>query len=665
MKIANLTPPKLRGEGNLGFRSVAPWRQQRKIDYDLYKGRHYGSPSAFSLAGVSGTASDYQPVNLHQQLVRTLVPFLAMNAPLADVTTKRADLAFEAEVRRQVYDAQSEELRLREVYREAAIDALLSPASFTLNLVKSGGEAFACGNQSLDMGRECTRLIDLDDIAVDPNAKSLTRDRRFIAYRYPVDRQDALDGVDEGCMGAVPQDYEDGILPNENIASPEEAREILSGILSIEGQGKSSERVDANDGDRVTGGERLSETIMLWDVVVYLSGQVWIITLPADPGMNDPFPAIGPDKFLACYRWKGPAQGPVNVLSFVDVPFNRMPLALAAMQRDLAEVVDILSNKIFRQLLRTKTMTVYRGDQENMAATMRRSAEGGWIRGDPTAIQTFQDGGLVGDMMPGSQYFSDHWQNTVGNMALASGTGDTGKTATAFEGLMSRVQGFLDYLRSNIEQLATDDLRVRAFMLSQNPILKQRVQKTIGQGMTAVSLSMMAINGQYGLPPGVTPDGAYSMQGDAEDFDIKCRAFSMQYQNPVVQANMVMKALAETIPACMQSGLDPRPALKILAKKLNEPELEDLIPDPVSEMMAQQESAIAGALQSNPTGDPQGYQQQGPGGRKTPGGRGMMAKTGAGGGPMGGRAMNPGPGTGSPRPMQAARPKAPRSMAAA
>ena len=680
MKIANLIPSKLRGEGNLGFKSINPWRQQRKIDYDLFKGRHFGTPTAFGMASHSGRASDYQPVNLHQQLVRAMVPTLAMQCPMADVTTKRADLLFECEVRQQVYDAQAQELRLHEVYREAATDALLSPCAFTLNLVKAGGEQYATGNTSLDMGKDCTRLIDLDDIAVDPNAKSLTRDRRFIAHRYPVDRQDAIDGIEEGCYGALPEDYEDGILPSEHICTPEEAHADIMAATAVEHAGQRGERVDVNDGDRSwsSGEERMAETIMLWDVVLYLNGQVWIVTMIADPGMTDPFPATPSNKFLACYRWRGPKQGPVNVLTFLNVPFNKMGLSLAMMQRDLAEASDIIANKLFRQVVRTKTMTVYRGDQENMAAQMRRSSEGGYIRGDPQGIATFQDGGMVPEMVPAAQFFGDHWQNTVGNMALASGAADTGKTATAFEGLMSRVQGWLDYLRTCIEQLATDDLQVRAYTLSQNPLFKQRIMKTFGDGQMAIALSLVAMNqppqapqmgapgtpqagpafgGQLPgampgammgqpMPPPIPPD-IFVMQGQPEDFDIKCRAYSMQYQNPVIQAQMVMKALAETIPACLQSGLPPGPALKILARKLNEPELEDLVPDPVSEMMAAQADSMAAVMGDNPRGESPGYQQHGPSGRKVPGGK-----------PPAGRAMSPGPGTGSPRPMRTPKPMA-------
>lgn len=617
MKISRLEPAKLRGECTLGFRGLEWARSQGRIEYSQYKGRHYG----VSNDGIGGRGG-MQPVNLHQSLVRTMVPFLAPNAPLSDVTPLHIGLTFEAELRQDIYDRQAEELRLQDVYQDAVIDCLLRGMAFTLNGVKSGGDEFTSKSTSLDMGKEFCRLIDLDDISIDPNAKSIF-ERRFIAHRYTVDKQDALDAVDAGCYGAEPQDYEDGILPNDHIATREEAKEIIEGLTPLESATNRADRIDTNQGDFYAGTERLGETVMLWDVVLYLNGQVWIVTLPANPGMTDPFATGSPDKFLACYRWNGPASGPINTLSFLRVPFNKMPLSLAQMQRDLAEIVDTLSNKTFRQMLRTKTLTIYAGSAENMAMAMRRSSEGGYIRGDPASVKTVQDGGLIADMMPGTQYFRDEWQNATGNMALASGSGDVGKTATAFEGLMQRIQGFLDFLRGKVEQLATDDLKVRAWFLGQNPVFKQRVQKTIGQGMATVGLSMDVMNPQGGMGgPGMPAQpGTYTLQGDTTDFEMRTRAFSMSYNSPVVQAQLIMQALSETIPMALQAGLDPKPTLSLLAKKLNTPELEQLVPDPISAMMAQQEAAMAAVMAGDPNGDGPDSDygsQEGPAGRRLP-----------------------------------------------
>lgn len=638
MKISTVMPGQLRGEGLIGFRSLDGLREQRLTDYALLKGRHYMARTS----GLYGRA-DRQPVNLTQQLVRTLTPFVAMNAPLADVTPMRADLEFEAAVRKQVHDYNAQAMKLHEVYQDGATEAFMSGVAFFLNGIKTGGETYAAGNRRLDMGQTFTRLLDLDDVAVDPMAKTLDG-ARFFAYRYTISRQEAIDAIEDGVYGAAPEDYEDGILPNPHIASPAEARHILEHCTSVEGYPKRGERVDENDGEWATSGDRLDETIILWDFVLYAHGQVWICTLPGEPGQQQPFGVAGDvDKYLAMFRWRGPASGPVTRLTFLRVPFNKMPLALAQMQRDLAEIADLLANKTFRQLIRTKNVVVYDGSAENMVMAMKKAPEGGYIRGNPQAVTTIQDGGLIGDMMPGTQFFRDEWQMAVGNLALASGTGDTGKTATAFEGLMSRVQAFLDFLRSRVEQAATDNLQIHDWYLSNNPQFITQVRQTIGRAPFAMTADVTIAAAGAQLPMGMQPD--YVMQGTPADFAIKTRAFSMQYTNPIVSAQQVMTALQEVIPAVLATGMDPRPPITILARKLNEPELEMLIPDPMTQILLEQKQAAAAAAAADPTG--QGANRPnsadaGPAGRRLP---------------QASRAMRPGPGQGSPRPQRTPQPQ--------
>lgn len=655
MKVSSITPAQLgRGEGQLGYRALDGSREQRLIDYGLLKGRHY-----LARAGQMYGVSDKQPVNLLQQLVRTMVPFLAPNAPLADVTPLRADLEFEAQVRKQIHDRDAQRLKLHEIYQDAVTETLLAGVAFTLNGIKSGGETYVSQNRTLDMGQEFCRLLDLDDVILDPMAKTLDN-MRFMGHRYPVSKQDAIDAIAEGCYGAVPEDYEDGQLPNPNIATPEEAAAILEACTTIEDYPRRGERVDENDGMWTSSAERLDETILLWDMVCYINGQVWIFTLPAEPGKADVFgnPGKDLDKFLACYRWRGPASGPINRLTFIRVPFNKMPLAVAQMQRDLAEIADLLANKTMRQLLATKTLTIYDGASENMAMAMKSAPQSGYIRGNPKSVQTVQQGGMIADMMPGTQYFADQWQQATGNLAMAAGTGDTGKTATAFEGIMGRIQGFLDFLRTRVEQLATDDLRVRSFYLSNNPAMQRTVQQTIGQGPGAITASVGVANPGAPQQPGQPPPD-YTMQGTHEDFDVNVRSFSMAYTNPAISAKQIQDAMQNVLPAIMQLAamgqIDPRAAITILARKLNEPDFENLVPDPLIQMLQQQESAMLPQMAADPSGmgDNQDYGDVGPSGRRVPGAQREQT-----------RAMRPGPGQGSPRPQTTPQPMRQPSVAA-
>lgn len=648
MKISTITPAGVRGEVQLGFRAWDGAREQRAIDYGLYKGRHYLNRAASMSMSMRG--GDRQPVNLSQQMIKTMIAFLAMNAPLSDVTPLRADLEFEATVRKQIHDRDAQRMRLDEVYQDALIEGMLSGVAFTLNGIKTGGDTYTSGNRRLDMGQEFTRVLDLDDIACDASAKSLDGLRLF-AHRYPVSLEDAIAAAEAGVYGAIPEDYEDGILPNESIATPEEAVQILQSCTQIEAMQRRGDRVDQNDGEWSQWGDRIDKTILLWDVMLYMHGETWIVTIPAEPGQQQVVGMPGGiDKFLACYKWRGPSSGPINRLTFIRVPFNKMPLALAQMQRDLAEVADLLANKTFRQLIQTRNMVVYEGSAENMAMAMKNAQQGSYIRGNPASVKNIQTGGMVPDMMPGTQYFMDQWQQATGNLALAAGTGDTGKTATAFEGLMSRVQGFLDFLRTRIEQLATDDLRVRSWYLTNNPVFQRTFNQTIGTPPAAITASILVANqgapAAMPGPMGQPPQADYVMQGKHEDFDHKVRAFSMQFQNPAVSANQYMQAIATVVPAILQmipAGLNGQLAMSVLSRKLNEPELAMLLPDPITMQLQQLTAGAQQQADQDPAGDGSNAQNAGPAGNRLPGQQRAQ-----------GRAMTPGPGTGAPRPMQGA-----------
>src|SRR5574343_1446566 len=149
MKISTLTPRQVRGEAQLGFRSLDGLREQRAIDYGLLKGRHYMARTS----GLYGRG-ERQPVNLTQQMIRTLTPFVAMNAPMADVTPMRADLVFEAKVRKQIHDRNSQRLKLHEVYQDAATEAMMSGVAVMPNGIKSGGDADTSDNRRPDLGQE-------------------------------------------------------------------------------------------------------------------------------------------------------------------------------------------------------------------------------------------------------------------------------------------------------------------------------------------------------------------------------------------------------------------------------------------------------------------------------------------------------------------------------
>ncbi len=150
-------------------------------------------------------------------------------------------------------------------------------------------------------------------------------------------------------------------------------------------------------------------------------------------------------------------------------------------------------------------------------------------------------------------------------------------------------------------------------------------------------------------PMGEPPQADYVMKGQHEDFDFRVRAFSMQFQNPAISAQQYMQAIEQVVPAILQMipmGLNGQLAMTVLARKLNEPELAMLLPDPITMQLQQLTAGAQQQADQDPAGDGSNQtnaQNAGPAGNRLP-----ASQRGQG------RAMTPGPGTGSPRPMQGA-----------
>ena len=80
--VAFLKPSAVRSEGNAGYRRLEPHRAQRRLGYAKFTGRHY-------MTMPDQVQPKPNPVNLTQQHIRTLLPFLAFDNPRADVVPFR------------------------------------------------------------------------------------------------------------------------------------------------------------------------------------------------------------------------------------------------------------------------------------------------------------------------------------------------------------------------------------------------------------------------------------------------------------------------------------------------------------------------------------------------------------------------------------------------
>ncbi len=586
-----LTPSALRGEGRAGYLRLAGHRYQRARAYEWWRGRH---------DGMAQTRTRRKPVNLTQQQVRTLVTYLAFRAPGADITPLDVQHQWQAKIEATIADKDAKRLNLTTLYQLSIIDCILSGVTFHQVGVKAGGQKNVTGQRALEDGQEFEAMIDFDDITIDPFAKTL-REARFIGYRYYVPLSEALEGCEAGQYGADEQDYEDGQLPvdREYIATKDEAREILNTLIPRELYHANNDQVAMQGDMHITTGDKIENTITLWDYVIYDSGQTWIVTMAGRPGSE--WPMAGDEKFLAVWRWDGAGRGPLTWLSLMPSPWSIIDMPLEQMQRDLAEVADLIANKICTQLLDTKTVSIYAPGAEAEAVQIRDAKQNAMLKGNPKGVTTHQVGGLIPEMIPGAEWIDQKWEQQGGAMGLASGTRETSeRTATAYNGQMVGTQGYMEFLRSRVEDWASANLELRMFYVKANPNLQRMVMMTEGQAPYQVS-----------IPGRLTPESA-----PISGFTYKVKAYSMTFVDPAVQSEQLINVLTQVVPSIMQlqatMGIDARTAIRMVAEKMSMPELEAVIPDVMWMIQQQMMSQMGPMIDNNPTGDPNDIRGSGP-----------------------------------------------------
>lgn len=595
MNLESITPQKLADAVNAGYEALQWLRDRRKRAFEAYLGPDFGQGDEVRLPRRVWQGS---PLNLTAQQVRTLLPYLAMHNPKADVVAKQHELEWDADMHRQSADLDAADLDLSSKYQQAAVDAILGGMAIHKIGLRASNDVLKLRDREADPGELFEEPVDTDDWCTDADAKRW-RQRRWDAYRYTVDRHEARE---YRYYGRDPGELEPGEFHHPLLATREEASAMLEALAEARRPGQESggegERVsDAAIGSVRPGDEPLIDDVELWDVVLYCNGETYIATIAASRGLTAAEPT---DKFLAFYRFDGPTAGPLRYLTLLPTPAQLVPQSLDAMQKDLATVADALANKAIRQAMRTKQNTIFRADQRDEMKAILAAQEDDFVEGDPTAFTTVQQGGLVEDVVIASNFVNDWWNNVTGGLSMAAGQEDKGKgTATAFQGLMNRVMGWTQFLQLRMEMFATECLKMRMFYRLTDPFWAPMLNSR--------------------LPNTQTIDVIYDAdlrRGGFNDFIWNIKAHSMQVQDPVFRAARLNEALAAGGPVdnILQKGMlgiiDPFRALRDYARLTDLPELELWLVDPVTfqmvqmrAMMAQQQSEGVSTGTGRPAGD--------------------------------------------------------------
>ena len=559
-----------------GWTALEWARNTYKINWREYVGRDYGEGDDIKRA-----------INLIQQAVTVIIPNVIAQRPDNKVRPGRTDLRGEAAKLEKRLDYHFDQQDIAQKVRDTTIDAMLAPIGGLLKVgFRMGGEAIKSEDgRSIRLAEPFVDRIHPDMYACDPEAKSIDT-LQWEAHKYPIRRDLA---VRSGLFGRDQGELPEGLPPGVEVATRKEAAEFLSHVNPLEdGQREADVSGTAL---AVSDQHVLTERIMLWDVVIYEAGTIFIGTLAASADNGEAVESFG--KWLAFAKWDGPETGPIQHLGFHRAPGNVPYVAPVSMWIDLHDAMVTLSAKLVRSVKNQKRNFTYTPAVAQGALALAAALDGQAIMvQDPTQIGTIDTGGLQQGVLDSHRYLMENF-NSASNVQQIAGSSSIADTATEASLLHANAAVKIRDMRDTVAGVMGRIARHFAWYELNNPLAQWSVQARLGGGRTV----------------DVTFDAA-RRNGTLMDYSFTIDVTTMLGEDSMVRARRLIEmfqVFGSLLPFVQQGVLDGPALAQTLGREFNMTELDEIFADPRRVMELAQ-------LQMQPdqmAPGPQGQVQQG------------------------------------------------------
>lgn len=494
------SPRKLQRVVSHGFDRVENFRKARYLFMNEYVGAFYDKADP-------GQAS---PVNLIFKAVSILVPHLVAKNPEHDVQAKYALYADYAEMLGLSLDQLAKDIKLKQTYRLAIIDAI-----FGMGIIKTG---LAVSNQTLatedGLGTNLTQpyadRVDLDDFTFDPDCRDF-REATFLGNRVRVPRWWMLDS---------------GLFDPAVV-------EKLPSVGDVQRRGK--EALSLSRGRKRTGAGESTKHDSLVDYVdlveVYLPDEQIIVTVPF--GEHNPG-----DDYLRVVEYEGPDSGPYHFLGFHWAPNNPFPVAPCGIWYDLHQMANDHAAKANRQANRAKEVLVYGRQAADDAQEIVDADDGDSVAVDnPDQVKSVQFGGAMDDVYRHLSWIDMKFaESGPGDFNQLGGEHSEAGTATEASLLAAaatiRVGDMKDIIYDFTSEVGTD----LAWWIHTDPLIEQPLVKRMpgGESMTLI----------------LTPEARH---GEFLDYHIQVKWESMDRDNPIMRSQKLTQFVQTVVPTAIQT----------------------------------------------------------------------------------------------------------------
>ena len=473
------------------------------------------------LAGTRQTeTAKARAINMMFSAISVLVPVAVAQNPLSDITTDHNAFrpgAYELEL---VMDQVLKRLNTAAKMRHVVTDMMFGAGIGVVGL--GPGRTVQVDDESFDLGAVFFDRVSLDRYFFDPEAE--TRDDLFfeghtyeMPYEFVMDNADVFTNTDR-------------LAPDD--ATPDQARARARDL----------------SGRRATAVRRIVPTLTMRHVFLR-PPHPWgresvILTCGGKGGVLIP---------LQVAEWHGPERGPYEMLGYLPVPDNVMPMSPAAGFSALDDLINTLARKLYQMAKEMKTVLVYETPVAKDAEAIAAAAHGQSVGVSPGALAQMTEKNFLGpdqglkDML---QWLVMMFSRQAGNIEMLGGLSADARTATEASLLQGnanfrvgdikgQLYGFMDAIFEKIAYFIVRDLRITSE-------LKQ--MRLAGANVEDSSMGHIISIPIPGLQRGITRtvDGDRIL-GNFIDYNFRIKAYSMDLQDPQTRVRKLMDLTQQII----------------------------------------------------------------------------------------------------------------------
>ena len=444
----------------------------------------------------------------------------------------------------------AQEMGLAQQDQRVVMDALLAGEGIWRVGLKAGSDLIRADGEIHDPGEPFAVCVPPGQFTRDPLARHHS-EARFAGDRFLADRETLLE---------------------YGIGDPD----VVMRIQSITDHGEQRDPTSPTAQGLVSADDVISDDLIeLWYLTLW-DGTRRLECLVPDLTAFDKF-LIEPQEY------QGPEEGPYEFVNLYNHPTHATGISLAQRLLDLHYSIAEISARAVSHILKTKRNMVYDGERgQETAMAITEALDDEPIQGDPNSVAEKVTGGLIDQFQRGLDVAMSMADNAGASLLQSSGRKGVADTATEASIIAGKAQGIMAMIRGPVEQARKNVVKRMSWYEDTAPARAQ----------------IYGVEAQPGVLTDVLYDPA-TREGTFSQFAYDVVVYTpttMDESTKLARLAQLVSVMPQFIMFVAQLGGDIQAALSLFTADF--PELNDVFPNPVAMMMAQEMMARAGQAQA-------------------------------------------------------------------